>query len=980
VILIIAGLLLGSSVAVSDGEVTNPDLTAAIALYRAEGPKAALPDLQRLLVEFKANQDRLNEATALRYIGECYWRLGNFDTSREYLDRALSVIRDLDHPYAEGKTLNVSGLLEWDLGNFDAAIIAIKKANTIALKLGDTRLEASTLNNLSLVYDELGDYQTSLEQYQRANELFAQLGDLRGQGDALGNIGGVHLLLGRFQLALDYYRQALAFSQQLRSKPAMTIDHGNMALCFLGLGQVNAAMEHFDIALKLAEETGMREEQAYWQRGKANTLIRQGKYDLGLENYRAALTIYTETGARVLFLDTLHDLGRLHLTLGDPVSAEQYFQQAISQAREIGHEQVITVNLLALGDLQFKREKLEEANALFLQANQRAMAAGEVSLQAESLLRLALVSRERSKYELAAKHAMKALSIANETGATAIEAEAWYALAELARQQQDLGKALSQYASAQAAIGKDGDPELRWQIHYGRAQLQVKAGDKKAAIIELKLATEIIESVRDRLREERFRAGYVQDKFQVYIDLVRLQLDLGLTQDAFSSAERLRARSFLEQLERGAPLARTGKERQAEMVMQERIRQLQSQLVLEQQKMQPERRQLALTAFTGELMQAERKYQAFLDDHGGSVMSGHTVKIPELSDLQAQLGPSDALVEYVLDEDHIIIFMLRAGELKAVTRELKLTELFARIVLVRELIQRPDSDRWLKPAASLSNTLIEPLFEDGLLQGVEHIYLVPYGILNNLPFALLPLDSDGDELVVERYTLSYLPSAATLKVGPLSKDGLKSLLAMAPLTTGLRFAPEEVSSIAAIYQPDMQLLLGRDATESAFKLNAGDYKILHLATHGYFNKKNPLLSGLQLEADGANDGRLEVHEILALSLDAQLVTLSACQTGLGSGFFNDIPAGDDFVGLTRAFLLAGSRSVLASLWEVDDRSTVDLMIGFYKHLKATGSGTGKAAALSLVQREMRSSKEFKHPYYWAPFVLVGQHRKPTAQT
>jgi CHAT domain-containing protein/Tfp pilus assembly protein PilF len=979
-LLIIAGLLLGSALAVSDSEVSNPDLVAAIALYRTEGPEAALPDLQRLLGEFKTSRDRLNEANALRYIGECHWRLGNFDTSREYLDRALSVIRDLDDHYAEGKTLNVLGLLEWDLGNFDAAIVAINKANAIALELGDTRLEASTLNNLSLVYDELGDYQTSLEQYRRANELFAQIGNLRGQGDALGNIGGVYLLLGRFQEALDYYQQALAFSRQLRSKPAMTIDHGNIALCFLGLGQVDTALEHFDVALKLAVETGMREEQAYWQRGKANALIRQGKYDLGLENYRAALTTYTETGARVLLLDALHDMGRLHLTLGDTVSAEQYFHRAISQAREMGHEQVITVNLLALGDLQFERENLEEANALFLQANQRATAAGEVNSQAESLLRLALVSRERSKYGLAEKHAMKALSIANETGASSVGAEAWYALAELARQERNLEGAFRKYASAQAAIGNDGDPELRWQIHYGRAQLQVTAGDKRAAITELKLATGIIESVRDRLREERFRAGYVQDKFQVYIDLVRLQLDLGLTQDAFSSAERLRARSFLAQLDRGAPLVRTQKEHQAEMAMRERIRQLQNELVAQQRKLQPERRQLALTAFSSELMQAEREYQAFLDDHGGNVVFGHTVKIPKLTELQAHLGPSDALVEYVLDEDQIIIFIMRSVELKAVTRKLRRTELFARIILVRELTQRPDSDRWLKPAASLSDTLIKPLFEDGLLQGVEHIYLVPYGMLNYLPFALLPLDSDRGELLMERYTLSYLPAAAALKVESLGKDAVSPLLAMAPLTTGLRFAPEEASSITEIFQPGAQLLVGSDATETALKTHAKDYEILHLATHGYFNKKNPLLSGLELEADVANDGRLEVHEILALSLSAQLVTLSACQTGLGSGFFNDFPAGDDFVGLTRAFLLAGSHSVLASLWEVDDRSTVDLMKGFYERLKADGSGIGKAAALALVQREMRSSKEFNHPFYWAPFVLVGQHGKPAKQT
>jgi CHAT domain-containing protein len=166
-------------------------------------------------------------------------------------------------------------------------------------------------------------------------------------------------------------------------------------------------------------------------------------------------------------------------------------------------------------------------------------------------------------------------------------------------------------------------------------------------------------------------------------------------------------------------------------------------------------------------------------------------------------------------------------------------------------------------------------------------------------------------------------------------------------------------------------LLGDAATESAFKNSADQYRVLHLATHAYFNKLNPLLSGLQLEPDETNDGLLEVHEILELKLGSDLVTLSACETGLGSGFFAEIPAGDDFVGMTRAFLQVGSAAVLATLWEVDDRSTVDLMKSFYRNLDAAGAGRDKAAALADAQRSLRTSDKYQHPYYWAPFVLVG---------
>jgi CHAT domain-containing protein len=132
---------------------------------------------------------------------------------------------------------------------------------------------------------------------------------------------------------------------------------------------------------------------------------------------------------------------------------------------------------------------------------------------------------------------------------------------------------------------------------------------------------------------------------------------------------------------------------------------------------------------------------------------------------------------------------------------------------------------------------------------------------------------------------------------------------------------------------------------------------------------NPLFSGLELEKDQEDNGRLEVHEILGLRLDADLVTLSACETALGSGHLAEDPAGDDLVGLTRAFLAAGSDAVLATLWEVNDLSTLRLMRRFYRSLP----GAGRAASLALAQRSLcRASDRFRHPYFWAPFVLVGE--------
>jgi len=148
--------------------------------------------------------------------------------------------------------------------------------------------------------------------------------------------------------------------------------------------------------------------------------------------------------------------------------------------------------------------------------------------------------------------------------------------------------------------------------------------------------------------------------------------------------------------------------------------------------------------------------------------------------------------------------------------------------------------------------------------------------------------------------------------------------------------------------------------------------VLHLATHGYFNEANPLMSGLELEPDRSEDGMLRVHEILDLPLSADLVTLSACDTALGSGYFAELPVGDEFVGLNRAFLAAGSAAVMATLWQVDDRASVSLMKQFYGRLRAAGEARDAASALAFAQRALRGSRELAHPYYWAAYVVVGR--------
>jgi CHAT domain-containing protein len=951
----------------------DPRLITAEQIYRQDGPAKALPEFERLLQVFKENRQPRNVAICEGYIGALHWRLGNFEQSRRHLDIALQLKREIGDQLQEGKTLNTLGLLEWDLGNFDQAIGRFSEARKIGRETGDRKLEGSSLNNLSLVYDEMGDYRTSLEQYQQVLTIYQDADFPRGVSDTLGNIGGVYLLLGYYSKAVDYYQQSLAISEELQSVASMSQDHGNLGLAYTGIGKIDIALDHFDQAIRLAEKAGMPQEQGLWLRGKANAQIKAGRYDLGLEYHRAALDIYAAVDAPALLLEALHDMGQLMLSLGDPTSAEQYFQRAINLARSIGLSRAITTNLLALGDLQHRHQRPEAAAALYTRALERTFESGEEGLRAQCLLRMAMIHILREQFGAAQSEIDKALVITRNTGAIAVEAEASYMQAELTRISGKPRPALDQYQAAKALSSETGDPDLKWQIEYGRALALMMTGEKEAAVKALLVAVGEIESVRNHLQEKRFRAGYIQDKHQVYVELVRLQLELGQITQAFFTAERLRAWSFIEQTGLEETLELSQAQREAESELRERIRQLQQGLEKEQSLLTPERRQLAIDNFSRELLLAEQNYQAFLDDSRKPATSSIDPETRiQKTDMRNRLLANEALIEYVVGAENVMIFVMTPDKLQALSVPARQIDLHSRLELLRDLLEQRENHSWKMPASSLSETLLAPVLAKGWLEGVNHLYLVPHGILNYLPFALLPTHSATEqELVVDRFSLAYLPSAATLASEVSKIDQPQSVLAMAPGGSRLQNALDEVSSIAFMFRPHSEMLLGDDATESAFKDSADQYRVLHLATHGYFNSLNPLLSGLQLEPDDANDGLLEVHEILELDLESDLVTLSACETGLGSGFFTEIPAGDAFVGMTRAFLRVGSATVLATLWAVEDRSTHDLMQSFYRNLGASGVYKNKAAALVNAQKALRASTEYQHPYYWAPFVLVG---------
>jgi len=629
--------------------------------------------------------------------------------------------------------------------------------------------------------------------------------------------------------------------------------------------------------------------------------------------------------------------------------------------------------LIALGNLEARRGRREQAIALYRDALARAEEADDKNHTALAAVQLALALSAQGGAEEANQFSQVALEAARATGSRALEAQARYGLGETARGARNYDAALGFFAEVEQLANTLADPELQWRVLYARGQVLEALQREEDAISAYRRAVEVIEQVRGQLREERFRAGYVEDKYQVYIALIRLLLKVGQVGEAFRYSEKLRARSYLEMISRGPAPIRNPAQRETESELRERIQRLASSYAEEIEKPESEIRSQAVKVFSDELAEAERAYQDFLDELSAldpAYAAVRKLAVPSVEAVQAQLEPGTALLEYVVGEQEISIFVITPDRLHATDVPVRRDDLVSRVELLNDLLLRTKSDEWSRPAVALRRLLIDPVDTEGWLDGIERLYVVPHGIVHYVPFAALPQDgSSPAAFLVEKFVITYLPAAAALTYSSDKAANGDRLIALAPSRARLRFSEQEVRAIARLYGARSTALVRRNATESAFKRLAGEHQIVHLATHGYFNRPNPLFSGVELEADDSEDGRLEVHEVLGLHLEAQLVTLSACDTALGGGYFSDVPAGDDLVGLTRAFLFAGSRSVLATLWQVNDRSTLDLMSTFYSELRSAD----KADALARAQRALaRPGSRYRHPYYWGAFVLVGR--------
>lgn len=489
--------------------------------------------------------------------------------------------------------------------------------------------------------------------------------------------------------------------------------------------------------------------------------------------------------------------------------------------------------------------------------------------------------------------------------------------------------------------------DIYWLMLYDRGRIAERENQRAQAIGYFRKSIDVIESQRASINTEASKIGFVGNKQDAYRALVAVLFADGQYAAAFEYIERAKARALVDMLASKKDFAvhATNADDVRTLLASANTAELNARV----QDASPETvRQRTLAIQSHQQLQQQAPELASLV----------TVTPVTVSDLQSQLSASEVLVEYYAAGKELYAFVLSKEGLQGI--RLDGEGLAADVQQFRKALQDARSTHHSQLARQLYDRLFKPL-EGVIVQ--RNVLLVAHGPLHYLPFNAL---HDGQGYVIERYSLRHLPSASVLKyLRKTQPQTTGTLLAFGNPDLGdpqqdLRHAETEAQTVAQVL-PGSRALVRREASESAFRRYGGGFRYLHIASHGVFNAAAPMNSALLLAKDSQNDGSLTVGELYSLRLNADLVTLSACETGLGQ-----IANGDDVVGLTRGFLYAGTRSIIASLWKVDDEATAYLMTRLYTGLK----DTSKREALRLAQIETR--KKYPHPFYWAAFQLTGE--------
>lgn len=874
--------------------------------------------------------DVFGRGRSLANIGRDQFSAGRLNEALKNFERAIPLSRAAGDKLGEAVTQATSAQIYLSMGEGRQALEHFEQAYQAARDGMDVRLQALTLRGSGAARLATGEADLALDAYRRARAIVSAINDTATEAEILASMGWVYQFSGDLQQAMARYQEALALVVKSGDRATEVKTRIGIGLLYQSLGEPAKSFAHYrkalDVALHPPQLSAAEVAGIFISAGDAHLAIGAG--DMALKCYEQALQMMRKAGNKIGEAGALASLGRIYSSKGYLQMALDYYDQALRLMREDGNRAGAAGALAGIGEVYFWAGVRGRSLLPPPAPSQREGEAGQTTtfVSLKGGLPFHVGSEDFSK-------AMK--------------------------------QALECYQEALVTMNALGNRVGKVGILTNIGLVYDSWNKPEEAVDYYNKSIDVLESLRTSARLEEFRTSLAHQSAVVYQQAILLSLRLKRRQEAFDLSERARARTFLDQL--GNARVEIRKDVADQSVLQEQklrqeLRFLEQQLLEERAKPEPQLNEELIQSLETRLTGKQKEYEGLLTDLKlTNPKYASLISVDPLTLAQAQnlLDQETTLVSYFVTAEKTLAFVVTRESLKVVELPVRQREIEEAVTLFRDF---PSLDNTQPSLRRLHKWLISPIKSH---LKTSQIGVIPHVALHNLPFAAL---TDGKRYLGDTHMLFYLPSVSAIRyIRQNQKPGGGRLLALAygegeglPF---LRYANDEAQAVAKLYGANARV--GGAATASAFRASAGDYDILHLVSHYQPNTITPIFSSLILAPGEDANGSLELHEVYGMELKkADLVVLSVCQSNSGAH-----SRGDDITGLSRAFLYAGSPTVISSLWNVDDRATSELMTSFYKRLQ---EGMSKAAALRAAQAETRAKPEYSHPYYWAGFVLIGQ--------
>jgi CHAT domain-containing protein len=860
-------------------------------------------------------------------------------------------------------------------GDNQAAVVHHQRATELYKSLGNEKEAARTLSNSIQPLILLGEYDRASAAAEQAREIFTRLGETRRIATLDNNVGNIFHRQDRFEEALAHYERAYKTFHEYQEWEHVAMTLSNMAMCLISLNDFPRSLDCYQNARRLCEQNNMPLLVAQADYNIAYLYYFRGEYSRAIEMLFATRRSCEITGDGYHFTLCHLDLSDIYLELN-----------LSEEAREMAHEGFLRFEKLGMGYEAAKTlaneaiaygQQGKTVQALELFAKAREMFAREKNLVWPWLLDLyqALLLFHEGRHFEARRLCTGAAGFFDQTVLAGKACLAHLLLARIAIQIGDSEVAAVEIEEAKRRIEKVQAPVLAHQVHFLKGQIAQGRGDRNTALASLQEARKSLEALRSRLHSEELKISFVKNRLQVYEALVDLHLSdaqgaESATGKAFACIEAAKSRSMSEMIFQSGQSLPLGDAGQSELVR--RIRDLREELNwyyhrIELEQLRSEQSSpLRLQQLQEKAVSHENELLRTLRELPANERENATLEAPadfSLQRLQSVLPSDTALVEYYSTGDRLLAAVVTRDTIdiipiSVVSRVLHFLHLL-RFQLSKFRMGAAYAHRFERPLLQSAQGHLESLYADLVAPlrshlNARHLVFVPHGALHFLPFHAL---RDGDEYLCDRHTISYAPSAT---VFALCQE--KAALNLPnSLVMGIpdERAPEilsEVQSVASLL-PHTELFVGPQATADVLRQRGANSSLLHIATHGNYRQDNPMFSGIRM-----GDGYLNLYDLYQIRLPARLVTLSGCATGM-----NFVSAGDELLGLQRGLFCAGASSLLLSLWDVHDESTAALMRAFYQDYIKTGDMPG---SLQSAMQQLRAQNS--HPYFWAPFILIGK--------